>query len=421
MKSFLKKTILGISIISLLSSTSVFASDVSTWAQPEYNTSNEHALLPYAVVSQDMTGYITRIEFCDLIMNTYQKMTGEALIQPTIMPFTDTNSLSVAQAYYYGIVSGDENGLFNPQKNITRQEMAQMLLNLLIATESNVEISRRFETTYKDANLISDWSILAMSTVLENDIFEGIDNCIEPHSFATREQAIVAVTRLYKKFSYRYFNGEQPKQITCAENLDENKLVISWQSIYHVDKYLVIIKNENNELIYTDETPNNYIEIDKNALKSNNISIIVGAVTLNNGTMYALPTDYELTCKTPTINNLIIETAKNFLGTPYVWGGTTPSGFDCSGFVQYVYSLNGYSLTRTTYTQWANDGTYVPKEELQPGDLVYFGKNGSPSHVGLYVGDGTMIHSPQTGDVVKYTPINTGYYSNRFIGGKRIV
>ena len=63
----------------------------------------------------------------------------------------------------------------------------------------------------------------------------------------------------------------------------------------------------------------------------------------------------------------------------------------------------------------------VPKEELQPGDLVYFGKNGSPSHVGLYVGDGTMIHSPQTGDVVKYTPINTGYYSNRFIGGKRIV
>ena len=110
-----------------------------------------------------------------------------------------------------------------------------------------------------------------------------------------------------------------------------------------------------------------------------------------------------------------------FIGTPYILGGTTPYGFDCSGFVQYVYNNNNYCITRTTYTQWNNDGKYVSYENLEPADLVYFGSNpNKPSHVGLYVGDGMMLHAPQTGDVVKYTSIDSGYYHNRFIGGKRI-
>ena len=86
-----------------------------------------------------------------------------------------------------------------------------------------------------------------------------------------------------------------------------------------------------------------------------------------------------------------------------------------------MYGQNGYSLTRTTYTQWDNDGTYVSKSDLQPGDLVYFGSGGSPSHVGLYVGDGMMIHSPRTGDVVKFSTIESGYYADCYMGAKRIV
>ena len=113
--------------------------------------------------------------------------------------------------------------------------------------------------------------------------------------------------------------------------------------------------------------------------------------------------------------------AESFLGTPYVWGGTTPKGFDCSGFVQYIYGKNGYSLTRTTYTQWDNDGTPVAREDLIPGDLVYFGYGNAPSHVGMYVGEGMMIHSPRTGDVVKYTTIESGYYDDCYLGARRIV
>lgn len=101
----------------------------------------------------------------------------------------------------------------------------------------------------------------------------------------------------------------------------------------------------------------------------------------------------------------ITDTAMEFLGVPYVWGGTTPKGFDCSGLAQYVYKMNEIVISRTTYTQ-VNEGVAVTKEQLQPGDLVFFGNKSSPHHVGIYIGDNKMIHAPQTGDVVKISNIS---------------
>lgn len=94
----------------------------------------------------------------------------------------------------------------------------------------------------------------------------------------------------------------------------------------------------------------------------------------------------------------ILDEAFKHLGTPYVWGGTTPNGFDCSGFTQYVYKKSGISLPRTSKEQ-QQVGTPIPLSELQPGDLVFMG---NPAyHVGIYIGNGKYIHSPQTNDVVK--------------------
>jgi cell wall-associated NlpC family hydrolase len=115
-------------------------------------------------------------------------------------------------------------------------------------------------------------------------------------------------------------------------------------------------------------------------------------------------------------DNAIIAYASNFLGTPYLWGGTSPStGFDCSGFTQYVYRHFGISLGRTTYDQ-INDGVQVSRDNLQPGDLVFFGSSGSPSHMGIYVGDNTYIHSPRTGDVIKVSSMTRKDY----ITGRRV-
>ncbi|MBQ4515297.1 MAG: C40 family peptidase [Clostridia bacterium] len=123
-----------------------------------------------------------------------------------------------------------------------------------------------------------------------------------------------------------------------------------------------------------------------------------------------------------TAGNRVVEMAKRYLGTPYVYGGSSPKGFDCSGFTSFVYKQLGYSLNRTAHSQLSN-GVEVARSDLRPGDLVMFKRAGNSSvhHVGIYVGDGMMIHSPQTGDVVKYTSINTGYYNNVYYTARRIV
>ena len=121
-----------------------------------------------------------------------------------------------------------------------------------------------------------------------------------------------------------------------------------------------------------------------------------------------------------TKGQAVVELAKQYLGTPYVYGGSSPSGFDCSGFVSYIYKSMGVTLNRVAADQMSN-GTWVSKNDLQPGDIVGFAnRSGYVNHVGIYAGNGMMIHSPQTGDVVKYESIVTGNYSMRLVCGRRI-
>ncbi len=120
----------------------------------------------------------------------------------------------------------------------------------------------------------------------------------------------------------------------------------------------------------------------------------------------------------------VIATAKSLIGTPYVYGGESleEGGFDCSGFTQYVYKQVGYNLNRISSDQ-AVQGIYVSRSNMQPGDLVFssFNANGKVDHVGIYLGNGQMIHSPSTGDTVKITNINVSYWQQRYVTARRLI
>lgn len=119
----------------------------------------------------------------------------------------------------------------------------------------------------------------------------------------------------------------------------------------------------------------------------------------------------------------VVEYAKNYLGYKYVAGGASPStGFDCSGFTQYVYKNFGITLNRTSKDQIKN-GVAVEKDDLQLGDIVIFNNeaNTAIGHVGIYVGEGNFIHASNPKGGVKITTLTTGYYAKRYVGARRVI
>ena len=118
----------------------------------------------------------------------------------------------------------------------------------------------------------------------------------------------------------------------------------------------------------------------------------------------------------------VLNLAYSKQGCPYVWGAEGPNTFDCSGFTSYVFrNAAGVNLPRTSSAQ-SGYGKTVSKSNLQPGDLVFFNTSGSGvSHVGIYVGGGSMIHAPSSGKTVSVTSINSSYYSARFVTAKRVL
>ena len=116
--------------------------------------------------------------------------------------------------------------------------------------------------------------------------------------------------------------------------------------------------------------------------------------------------------------NLVAGFAKKLVGTRYVYGGTSPrTGFDCSGFVRYVYAHFGLALPHSSYAQYAL-GRRVARSALRPGDLVFFDGLG---HVGMYIGNGQFVHAPHTGDVVRISSLDEAWYAANFVGARRIL
>ena len=170
-----------------------------------------------------------------------------------------------------------------------------------------------------------------------------------------------------------------------------------------------------------------------NAIAAKYNTSVETLMNYNNLTSECLNPGYELIISPSTGNTVsrsgeniqadrLLEIAARHLGTPYRYGGQTPGGFDCSGFARYVFSQIGIDLPRTASAQYSK-GVEISKENLQPGDLIFFRcGSGGIDHVGIYKGNNLFIHSssPRSGGVI-YSTISEGYYLSTYAGAKRIL
>ncbi|KGM52546.1 hypothetical protein N792_05625 [Lysobacter concretionis Ko07 = DSM 16239] len=125
----------------------------------------------------------------------------------------------------------------------------------------------------------------------------------------------------------------------------------------------------------------------------------------------------------PAASNAVLMRAISLVGTPYRYGGNTPeSGFDCSGLVNYVYDdMLKVKLPRSSSALAAYQGPRIKPQQLTAGDLVFFGRGGQVSHVGIYVGGGRFVHAPSTGGTVRLDHLDAAYWRDNYSGAKRVV
>lgn len=123
-------------------SVNAYAADLSGWAVTNYSSASVAGLVSYSVISNNLKSSITRGEVCELTMNLYKRLTDEEVPAELSSPFTDTDSLAVAQAYCYGIVNGTGDTTFSPDRLVTRQEMAKMIVSTLTASEIRFNIAK---------------------------------------------------------------------------------------------------------------------------------------------------------------------------------------------------------------------------------------------------------------------------------------
>lgn len=193
-----------------------------------------------------------------------------------------------------------------------------------------------------------------------------------------------------------------------------------------IDDQVTVTNVSGNGVMISTPTYNNFTA----TRPSDNLSSLIGqlatqansAPSINfTNTSYSTATS-QSNSHSPLISSLINK-AKNFIGLPYRFGGTSPvSGFDCSGFMQYVYKQNAdLDLPRTSQAM-ASAGHYVSRDQLKAGDMVFFRTHGgSISHVGMYIGDNQFIHAPRTGRSIEITSLDNSYWSKTFATARRVL
>ena len=431
MKKFKRLTALALALVMVLGLTTgagAAGAKYSSWFAPYYKEMQELGILPSAFASGDLTATITRGEMCELAVVAFEKATGNVIdeLERTDY-FTDTTDKNILKAYEYGIVSGYPDGSFQPNKTLTRQEFFKIIQNFCEAAAYTSTRSKDL-STFADAGSIGSWAREAAQLCVSNAFVDGTKTgssyYLRPTAGASRQEAMVMFLRAYKDVRQWYYVNIT----TASVDIDASEIDVTVED-YSATMYTTTAVNARDRWtaksasygvldIYTAVTvtgkcSNGWYRVQYKGhiayIKGDYLSTESGGQSIGGGSSGSgTATD-------------IANFAMSFVGYSYVWGGTSPStGFDCSGLMYYVLTQYGYSMKRVANDQMTQ-GTAISRDNLQVGDLVFFGYGSYANHVGMYIGNGNFVHASTPSTGVRVNSLNETYYNTRYIGARRII
>lgn len=396
-------------------------SNPSPWAKSEF----EIAVQKGYITEELKTGlqkYITRREFVELIMGSYETIMGEVpdiTLEDNV--FFDISNLAVVKAEKIGIISGGGEKKFNPDDILNREQMIVILtrMNRAIEIRMNERVLKyqNIGLDFIDVSDISTWAVESFQIGIVNTMIAGVgDNRLGPKDLTTREQAIILNLRLM----LRYESNENLVAYAKVTNNEDSKPLMNQKGIVSVailnmrkspdltSSANIIRKLKLSETVELIDKAGEWYHI----LASDNLEGYVYAEYIVIADTLATTTNTEKV-------DAVIAYAKTFQGTRYVYGGTSlTNGIDCSGFTMKVMSKFGITLNRSSAGQGLN-GIAIEREDLKPGDLILYGFNRSVSHAAIYIGNNQVIHANTTYGV-SITPA-FGWLNKPFIGIRRVI
>ena len=440
MKKYKRLTALALALVMVLGLTTgagAAGAKYSSWFAPYYKEMQELGILPSSFTSGDLTATITRGEMCELAVVAFEKATGNVIdeLERTDY-FTDTTDKNILKAYEYGIVSGYPDGSFQPGKTLTRQEFFKIIQNFCEAAAYTSTRSKDL-STFADAGSIGSWAREAAQLCVSNAFVDGTKTgssyYLRPTEGASRQEAMVMFLRAYKDVRQWYHVNITNASVAGTVSGPEEFTDIGSTTMYITASKLNVRAYPSTDEHGTILGKLSFGDAVTVTGKSNKWYRIKFS---NNGVTCDAYVSREYVDTTPTGNGSgstgstssgsgtatdIANFAMSFVGYSYVWGGMSPStGFDCSGLMYYVLTQYGYSMKRVANDQMTQ-GTAISRDNLQVGDLVFFGYGSYANHVGMYIGNGNFVHASTPSTGVRVNSLNETYYNTRYIGARRII
>jgi len=410
---------------------------VSTWFEPSLREMQQLDLLPPSFANFDLSKDISRGEMCELAVYAFERITGYAIVPERTDYFSDTSADYIVKAYELGIVNGYPDGTYGPNNKLTRQEFFQIIENFCLASAFQPVADKNYLGQFADTATLGDWAKEAAQICVRygyvNGKAEKNATYLDPLGNASRQEAMAMFLRAYKSLNEYYYYIKNA-QVVVDQHQDSgsvetgNNTVVEDVKITGVDKHMMVnTPNLNVRTLWSKETEilgtvsygtdltvtgiceNGWIQIKYKG----NVGYVSGKYV----------TDYEQIDHSASDSAIeIANYAMSFIGYPYIYGAQDPSvGFDCSGLVYYCYGKFGFTLKRTANDQMNNNGTAVSRNNLQVGDLVFFGNGSYANHVGIYIGNNNFVHAANPSSGVRVSSMNETYYANRYITARRIV